>query len=150
MEIKLSAHSREILSKLGNSLKELRLNKELSLEDIHQELKIHPKEIRALEAGSIEDMASILLYLRSLKAYSKHLDYKEKSIEEILLGNHHLQELFGEYLSDTPLPQNLSKKKQEKKVKTIKTKIFTPNSKVSEKIKTVVVDRADCLDVNNL
>lgn len=147
MNMKLSAHAREILSKLGTSLKGLRQKKNLTLEDVHSEFKIHPREIKAIENGSLEDMPSALLYLRCLKSYSKYLDYKEKDIEEVLLSNNCLNDIFKEYIGS----QSNSREESSKKTKNIKIKAnpFSPGFRVSKNIKTINIKRDECLDVGN-
>lgn len=69
------------MTSIGNTLKEARDRKSLTLEDVHAKLKIHPRVLQLLEDDRFEKLPSPLFVKSFIKTYA---DFLEVNGEELL------------------------------------------------------------------
>ena len=69
------------MNAIGDTLKEARTKKDISLEEVHAKLKIHPRVLQILEEGKFEKLPSPLFVKSFLKTYA---DFLEVNSEELV------------------------------------------------------------------
>lgn len=70
------------MSSIGSVLKEARTKKEISLEDVHAKLKIHPRVLQLLEEEKFDKLPSPLFAKSFLKSYAQFLEVDADSLLE--------------------------------------------------------------------
>ena len=68
------------MSAIGNTLKEARNKKAVSLEDVHAKTKIHPRVLQLLEDEKFDKLPSPLFVRSFLKAYAEFLEINPQEI----------------------------------------------------------------------
>jgi|GEM_PF-3711915 len=66
-------NTEELLTEIGEKLKNTREKKKYSIESVSQELRIHPKFLKALESSKISDLPHISAFFFFLRSYAKFL-----------------------------------------------------------------------------
>ncbi|HEY9886527.1 MAG TPA: helix-turn-helix transcriptional regulator [Vampirovibrionales bacterium] len=80
----------EVLEDIGSQLKESRLEKELTIEEVCSELKMHPNLVNALEHGDFNRIAGAALYFASLRNYSGFLGLDTEALTRRCKNNQFL------------------------------------------------------------
>ena len=68
------------MSAIGNTLKEARNKKAVTLEDVHAKTKIHPRVLQLLEDEKFDKLSSPLFVRSFLKAYSEFLEINPQEL----------------------------------------------------------------------
>ena len=70
------------MSSIGAILKDARTKKDVSLEEVHAKIKIHPRVLQILEEGKFEKLPSPLFVKSFLKSYAEFLELNPREIME--------------------------------------------------------------------
>jgi cytoskeletal protein RodZ len=68
------------MSAIGSTLKEARAKKEITLEDVHAKLKIHPRVLQLLEEEKFEKLPSPLFAKSFLRSYAQFLELDSEAL----------------------------------------------------------------------